>query len=358
MNIRSKAIGGHGAAAVAGTFIGTVVGAGFASGQETLQFFTAFGLRGLLGIGLATALFGLFGVRMLQVGRRLNATSHRPLVVHALGSRFAPWADALLTLFLLATAGAMCAGAAATLAEQYGWARWVGSAFTAGVSGATVLLGIDGVVAAIALVAPVIIVSILGLAMYSLTAAGGLGAALAWEGMPELAAVGPWWAAAGLYVAYNVLLSAPVLGPLGAAARDRLAVRRGGVLGGVGLGLGAAAIHLSVAARLPGAAGFDIPMLYSQGALAPWVPIAYSVLLLTEVYTTAVAMLFGFAARVAEGEGSRFRLAVLGGAAFAFVGGLFSFARVVGTLYPLIGAVGILILLGLLRPLPGEPDLH
>lgn len=352
MKRRSKAVAGHGAAAVAGTFIGTVVGAGFASGQETLQFFTAFGLRGLAGILLAAALFCFFGVRMLQLGRRYAATSHRPLVLHAVGPRLAPLVDGLLTLFLLATAGAMCAGAAATLAEQYGWARWVGSALTAGVGGATVLLGIDGVVAAIALVAPVLIISILGLAMYSLAAAGGIGAALAWKGMPELAAAGPWWAAAGLYVAYNVLLSAPVLGPLGAAARDRSSARRGGVLGGIGLGLGAAAIHLSVAARMPGAAGYDIPMLYTEGTLAPWVPVAYSLLLLTEVYTTAVAMLFGFAARVDGGEGNRFRLAVIGGAAFAFVGGLFPFSRVVGTLYPLIGAVGVLVLLGLLRPLP------
>ena len=31
---------------VAATYIGTVVGAGFASGQETLQFFAVFGVRG------------------------------------------------------------------------------------------------------------------------------------------------------------------------------------------------------------------------------------------------------------------------------------------------------------------------
>jgi len=31
---------------VAATYIGTVVGAGFASGQEMLQFFAVFGLKG------------------------------------------------------------------------------------------------------------------------------------------------------------------------------------------------------------------------------------------------------------------------------------------------------------------------
>ena len=34
-------------------FIGVVVGAGFASGQEAMQFFVAFGKWGLWGIALA-----------------------------------------------------------------------------------------------------------------------------------------------------------------------------------------------------------------------------------------------------------------------------------------------------------------
>ncbi|OTA41527.1 MAG: hypothetical protein A6D92_05935 [Symbiobacterium thermophilum] len=42
---------------VATTYIGTVVGAGFASGQETLRFFAAYGPAGLAGILLATLLF-------------------------------------------------------------------------------------------------------------------------------------------------------------------------------------------------------------------------------------------------------------------------------------------------------------
>src|SRR5690625_3962728 len=188
---------GHSGAAIAGAFIGTVVGAGFASGQETLQFFTAFGRWGMAGLGVATLLFGLVGARMLHVGRRLGATSHRPLIVHALGPRLAPVADGLLTVFLLATAGAMAAGAASTLAEQYGLARWVGSGLMAVVSGATVLTGINGVVTAIALIAPLLILSILGIALYSLSLGGGLGAAWAWQGMTELAPIGPWWVAAG-----------------------------------------------------------------------------------------------------------------------------------------------------------------
>ena len=339
----------HGSWAIAGTFVGTVVGAGFASGQETLRFFTAFGPAGLIGLALATLLFVGFGVRMLSLGEMFNVSSHGPLVHHAAGSRFGPMFDVLLTFFLLATAAAMASGASSTMSEQYGWPRWLGAAVMSGVSAGTVLAGIRGVVTAIAFVAPLLIGSVLSISAYSLVTGPGLRSALQWQGASMLAAVPFWWAAAALYVAYNMLLAVPVLAPLGANAAHRGAIRWGGLLGGLGLGFGAAAIHLAIAARMPGAAELDIPMLYTARTLPGWVPVAYSILLLAEVYTTAVAMLFGFASRLGREGGDVFRLAVVGGGIVAFIGGQFRFAEVVGTLYPVMGIAGLILLAGLLR---------
>lgn len=42
---------------MAGAFIGVIVGAGFASGQEILQFFTSFGWWGIIGGVIAAVLF-------------------------------------------------------------------------------------------------------------------------------------------------------------------------------------------------------------------------------------------------------------------------------------------------------------
>lgn len=386
----------HGSWAIAGTFIGTVVGAGFASGQETLRFFTAFGPAGLLGLALATVLFVGFGVRMLSLGRELRATSHRPLIYHAVGARLGPAFDVLLAVFFLATAAAMASGAASTVSEQFGGPRWLGAALMMMLSAWTVLGGVRGVVAAISAIAPLLIGAILVISVYSLATGdpvllpendtaswanlypsgnapvephvgtasatstsrattvsvtglrAGLAAALAWRGAPELAAVRFWWSGAALYVAYNMLLAVTVLAPLGARAKGG-AVFRGGLLGGLSLGISAAAIHLAIAAHMPEAAQMDIPMLHTARALAPWVSVTYSLLLLAEIYTTTVAMLFGFAARHGEEGEIAFRRAVLLGAFAAFLGGQLAFADIVGVLYPVMGVIGLLLLGGLLR---------
>ena len=42
-------------------FIGIIVGAGFASGQEILQYFTSFGYMGMAAAVISTALFAYLG---------------------------------------------------------------------------------------------------------------------------------------------------------------------------------------------------------------------------------------------------------------------------------------------------------
>ena len=57
-------------------FIGLIVGAGFASGQEALQYFVAFGTRGIWGAVLAAVLMTITGIAVLQLGSYYQATEH------------------------------------------------------------------------------------------------------------------------------------------------------------------------------------------------------------------------------------------------------------------------------------------
>ena len=50
------------ALAISMAFIGLIVGAGFASGQEALQYFVAFGTWGIVGAVVASALMIVTGV--------------------------------------------------------------------------------------------------------------------------------------------------------------------------------------------------------------------------------------------------------------------------------------------------------
>ncbi|MGI6604978.1 MAG: hypothetical protein ACOX2S_08100 [bacterium] len=84
---------------IAATYVGTVVGAGFATGQEVFQFFVAFGLWGFLGIALASGIFIFFGISVMELGHKLKAKSHLPVIQAAGGRRTSTIIDIIMTFF-------------------------------------------------------------------------------------------------------------------------------------------------------------------------------------------------------------------------------------------------------------------
>ena len=66
---------------VAATYIGTVVGAGFATDQEVLQFFNRFSVMGLVGIVIATIMFVVFGYLIMDLERGLILVLLLPLKI-------------------------------------------------------------------------------------------------------------------------------------------------------------------------------------------------------------------------------------------------------------------------------------
>ncbi|HHY92652.1 MAG TPA: hypothetical protein GX511_04870, partial [Firmicutes bacterium] len=238
------------ASTIAATYVGTVVGAGFASGQEVLQFFSAFGAWGLLGIVVATALFVFFGLAIMELGHKVKAKSHLP-VIQAAGGRWAGSAlDLIITFFLFGALVSMAAGSGAIFVEQFGLPALAGSLLLLGLTLATVVLGISRVIDSISFVAPILLTSVLGLSFITiLSQPQGLVANLAWHD-PAKTAVPYWPLAALLYTSYNLILSVAVLAPLGALSRTA-ALRQGALWGGLGLGAGVLAIAAAILTVAP-----------------------------------------------------------------------------------------------------------
>lgn len=328
---------------IAAAYIGTVVGAGFASGQEVLQFFGYFGLWGLAGIVLATLLFIFFGRIILFMGRELRADSHLPVILKAGG----PWIgwiiDFVITFFLFGALTAMAAGAGAVFEEQFGWPSILGNGLMILASMSTVLLGISGIITAISFVVPLLMVAVLGICVLTVLNIGFEPGVLFWNAA-EKAPVPFWPLSAVVYVSYNLVIAVAVLAPLGKAIADPVRLSRGALWGGLGLGLGAAAIMLALLVNMPRAGNFDIPMIFVSGRVSPLAQTLYSVVLFAEIYTTAVASLYGFTVRITSPGSPRMKWLVLGVSLLAFTASQFGFTSLVRVLYPAVGFAGLLLL--------------
>ncbi|MEL7563778.1 MAG: hypothetical protein AAGU27_02680 [Dehalobacterium sp.] len=333
---------------IAAAYIGTIVGAGFASGQEVLQFFGYFGYWGIAGLLLATGLFIYFGYLILKLGVELKADSHLPVIKYAGGKWIGAIIDYIIIFFLFGALTVMAAGAGALFSEQLGLSKFLGSGLLVATTLGTVLFGLSGVISAISFVVPVLLASVLAISGYVIVNMGiqaGASQAAINAGNPAV----PFWPfAAVVYISYNLVVAVAVLAPMGKEAGDLKIVKKGALWGGLGLGVGAVAILLAMLATMPQSATYELPMIFVAGQISPFIKIIYAIILYLEIYTTAVGSLYGFSVRFTQPKTKQLKMLAVGASVGAWAAAQFGFTTLVRILFPLVGYAGILMLGGLI----------
>ena len=331
---------------VASVYMGIVVGAGFASGQEVLRFFSVFGMRGFWGLLLAGLFFALLGWSVLQIGHEQQARSHRPVVFAALGHTAGRIMDLFITLTLFGVFTFMAAGAGAVFEQQYGLSAWLGSLLLIVLTVATILLGFGSVIRSIGIFAPVLLLAVLVISFQSLLRHSDFSAPLDLRTAVQ-PPIAYWPLSSLIYVSFNFVLAVAVLAPLGRGSQTHATRIGGAVLGGAALFLAALGIHLALLAHLPTSAQVDVPMLAIAETISPATGTFYGWIILAEVYTSAVGSLYGFTARITDSLGVPFGATALWSGLLALAVSRLGFTTLVETLLPFTGLLGLFLVGGL-----------
>ena len=335
---------------IAGAFVGLLLGSGFATGQESLQFFGAFGAKGLIGALIAWAVFIYLCRVMLLVGREHNLMRNEDVFVYFAGELAGKVFTWYTMVFIIAVIAVLLAGAGATLSQTFpisGPAATVGMAI---LSGLTLLLGLKKIIDIVGFIGPLIAVIALIVCAIALgTSEGDLVANLAiLESQDRLRASGNWLLSGILYVGLSVLAVASFMAPVGAKLETTSVVMPSSVLGPTLLMGAMALVFLALAADLPAIEDQVIPMLALTDRVFPPLSQGYAILISLGIYTTVTPLLWSVCARFfAEGTTS-YRVLVLVQSIVGILGGLaLPFDQLLNLIYPTVGYVG-LIFLGLI----------
>jgi len=284
-------------ARVAVTFAGTVIGAGFASGQEISQFFVSYGRVGLWGVVVAAGLFAWLGGALLDLGFRRQVSAYYEAIYQLCGRRLGVFLDVVTVAFLFVALAVMLAGAATVARDYFGVTYVVGLACAGLAVILTVLYGVRGIVTANLIVAPLLVLSIIVIGIYSLTY-HNFNIAMLDVPQPVIATPAPHWLLGSLlYVSYNLVVCSTVLLPLGRDISNRQIRLLGGIIGGIILGLLAMLVAIVTLVHGPGLIGQEVPILYIASRQSYWSGMLYALMLLAAIYTTAIAALFGCLAK-------------------------------------------------------------
>lgn len=332
----------------AGAIIAFLIGSGFATGQEILQYFTSYGYWGVFGTGLLVLLLITYVcVEFFVVGQARAFDRPSRIFHYYCGKYLGTFFDYFSILFVFLSFTVMISGAGAVFEEHYGLSKYVGGIGLAVAVGLTVWFGLKSLVDVIGKVGPLIVVVAIALGVLGIVRnPAGIVEGVAILPQLDLTQASTNWFMSGLsYVGFCMLWLAAFLTALGKTARSRKEAAGGGVTGGVVFSLACIIVGLGLLANIEAVAGTQIPMLVLAADVAPWLAAGFSVIILAGIYTTAVPLLWTVSSRFFSDRTRSYKYLTLALAALGTVIGLvLPFDQMVNIVYVINGYVGILLL--------------
>lgn len=317
-------------------YAGTLIGAGFASGQEIVRFFTYYGRMGFWGIAVSCFLFFLLGYFILSLSIKKQSLSVKEVILPYSGEKLEFIFEVISDIFLIGGYYIMLSGCGAVLWESIripympavallciGCILWLRK----GIGG---LANFNKVFVTLMLLLTFIICW------------KGLNGFFDIKGFLKAFPTSKrgWLFSSFLYVGYNMTSACVVLCSLGTYTKRAKAALGASLLGAITLFIMALCLFFLTLANIEELSGVEVPLMYIAKKIHSnlyWVSV---VVLLSAMLTTALSFGFAFAQGVSGKFGVSFDrtlLLLLIGIPFTS----FGFSTLIGVIYPLFGIIGI-----------------
>ncbi len=321
-------------------YVGTVIGAGFASGREIIEFFGMYGLKGIIGITISGISFSLLGSLLLLKVYNNRIKGFDDLAYKTFGRGFGRVFDAIMITSLYTGFSVMVSGGGAVFKEELGTSSNFGIAVMIALSFVVFLFNLKGLSLVNSILVPILALGIVFTFLY-LTLRGAYNPY--YINGAVLTNKGNFLTSSLLYVGSNSLIIITVFSTLFPLINCKKTAILGGMIGGGILYILGLCILALMLMHYSEAVPMDIPMLRVSGYVSNGYRKFYALILWIAMFTTAIANGYGFVNRFSK---SRHRAIV---AAMFCISSVplarLGFARLIGIIYPLFGLIGFFMLI-------------
>lgn len=325
---------------IATIFIGTIVGAGLASGKEITEFFTVYGVRSIFGILFTGVFYILLCSIISKISIENNLNSYSEVISLVSPNVFGKITGVITTLYLISSASIILAGSGAILNQFFGIPKIVGTLLMALVAGLILLRGTNGLIEINSVIVPslIFVVSLLTI-LYVFFSGDSLNPLIIFK--TESFKSNGWIISTILYAGYNVLCCCGVIVPISTKYGNRKTMVKGIALGAGILTMLCIAINLMLMVNQPGIYQYEIPLLYVATRFGKPIQIMLLAIILAEMFSTEVSDVFSISQTLKQSFKVNFRLAVLGVLLIAIPISQIGFSNLIGKLYPLFGLLSL-----------------
>ena len=347
---------------IGGAFAAYCIGAGFASGQETLQYYGAWGgaypfiLPVLTFVLLALFCYGTYKTGYIKRFPDPNVSYN-----YYCGKVLGKILDIFCTLSIALSTLIMFAGSGATVNQYLGLPVWVGTLIMGVVSVVVVCLGLEKVTNVLGFVGTLIIIIMLFTGIYCFCTADTtimeaqqnvqqyvdegifLQAKFMNIDSPVISVISLVGAYITLGLAFNV--------SLGYRCKNKKEIVGGAIASAAFFCIGLCMVLFTIILNMDYIAEIkaQVPMLAAIQNMLPALALPFSIIILLGVFTTITGYLWAVGRRFAEDRTKKQAIIVIIVAALGVsVASFIPLSKLVNFIYPLIGAAGIVIFVGIL----------
>lgn len=319
--------------------IGTLIGAGFASGREIYTFFFQYGINGIVGIIVSCSIFSFLIYKTFYLMKVYEIKDYKKLleIVNWKYEKINQIINLIINLFLLISFFIMVAGFSGYLKQAFNINTYISSLIFVFICYVVFKKNTDGVIKINELIVPILIFLIIFLGIKNIP----IFTQKICEIQPINTKKMPCLIAGILYASYNSIVLIPILTGIGKYVEDRNKNLIISVISGIIIFVLAIAIYIILLRGDYFISQLDMPLLFILKEYGLIYKYIYGFIIITAIFTSAISAGFGFLENVAINKKMHDNLILImcvGAVLISKIG----FASLVENLYPLFGVLGII----------------
>ncbi len=324
--------------------VGTVVGAGFASGREIWVYFGSFGAWGYVGLLAFIVGYVLTCIAGFKLSNKLGRNDFEAVIVPEGHKGLSKFVKTYMILVLWAVLICMTAAAGSVANQQFGIPKFIGGIIVVALVLFTIYGDFERVSKAFRFVMPflmaIIIISCIAIIVLDLPETG-------YTNEVKHATLTPtWYISALLYFCFNMTGSLSVSIILGYRASEAKPVKRGIILTGAFCFL-LGSLMITACLRDPSfAEAMDMPLMGFSGLISRPLNIAFVVVMMISIYSAATSNFYAYTTWLSDGPNKK--KIIVASAVIAYAIGQAGFKNIVNYMFSIFGIVGIVILITLI----------
>ena len=330
----------------AGAFIAWVIGSGFATGQEILQFFGSYGYGSIAVLAVNLIGFAGFGIIMLSVGFDHRNEPRFNHYEYYCGKVIGRIYRVIMPVTLVLLIAVLISAAGATVQQYYGIDPILGSVIMAAVLIAVYLAGFEKMVKIVSGISPFVICFAVFVGVYSLMKDGGNYGTIGeyTEQLSAFRTAPHWLLSAMLYLSLNFLCGSTYYNAIGKTADTKKNAVLGVVIGTAALLITMAAMNFAILCNAKDILEFPVPTLYLAQRISGAFGIIFSVILLMGMFSSCATTVWSFCSECFAKDPKKNRIFSVGTIIACTALGFVPFGSLMSVVYPMIGYSGLVFM--------------